>query len=147
MSQAYLTNFLAISRQSSSVNFNVYTGNGTQIVPTNDAAALLAEVIADYSDQNREVAQRLIIIDDRSYDETYTPVQNDYTYDSAIYFGIVKEKNATLWTPYKETGTDLVLYSDKYTLLSNLRQNYGDGKFQVYQKMVITDNHSFVLVP
>lgn len=146
MSQKYENNFLALKRLSSEYNFEIYTGKGTTIVPTGNAPALLAEIIADYADQNREVCQRLTIIDDRSYDETYTPVPGDYTYDSVLYFGIVQEKGSTLWSGYNGTGSTLVLSADKNTLLSNLRQNYGDGKFQVYQKMVITDSHDFVLV-
>lgn len=146
MSQVYLTPKIAIIRDSSAADWLGYTGSGAIIIEETVAATLQSVVIVESSDGNEKLFHEMKIDNYQTYDETGTPAPGDLTY-LLNFIAIVKEDGATTWTAYKGSSTTIDFSSDKLTFLNTIRQAYGDGKFRIFQEIVQSHTHGFVLVP
>lgn len=150
MSQRYFETFIGVIRQSATESFTSYPYENSTIQEETVKETMQNSIIINYSDGNHEIYQEMVLIPDAVnyviFDETYTPVPLDPTY-STKFIALIKETSTSNWSVYTGTGQTIIFSVDKTTFLATLRQAYGDGTYRIFQKVVESAAHGFVVVP
>ena len=151
MAQAYEDKFIGIIRATTSANFEAFTASGTEIVEQTNATTLLNQLIVEQSDGNHQIYNETTLTTDANnthiFDETApSPPSGDFTYLNT-FVALVKDKGATVFTVFTGSSTTVEFSNDKSTFLATLRQDFGDGKFRIFQQLVQAHTHTFTLVP
>lgn len=147
MAQRYDNNFVSLIRTTSTASLDIKKNSNNDIEVTSDQNTLQTNLVVEYGDNNQKIFRELTILTNNSFDETYTPVTGDLTYQANSYIGLIQPVNATKFETYNAGGTTVAIQTDKNTLLDALKNNYGDGKFRVFQEVVQSHTHGFVLEP
>ena len=145
MSQRYDNKFIAIVRSTDQSDWSQYPTSGN-ITEYGTKETAQNAITVNYADGNQDIYQEMVIIDDRSFDETYTPVSGDPTYNDR-YIAMVRSSSSSSWELYTGSGSTIEIVSDKTTFLTTIRGAYGDGNFRIFDSVVQSHSHSFVTVP
>ena len=150
MAQKYENKYIGLVRSTSSAAWEGYTAGGSGIVESTSAPTMQSDILIDYSDGNHEIYDECTLIADATlhttYDTSYVPVSGDLTYTN-FFIALVKATASSAWETYTGSGSVIVKATDKVTFLSNLRAEYGDGMYRIFQQAVETHTHGYVTVP
>jgi len=145
MSQAYLTKFIGVVRETSSANFELYKA-GSVVKEFTSSITAQNEIIIEKSDGNQKIFNEMKIDNYQTFDETYIPISGDLTYN-ATFVAMVKANSSAGWEAFTDDSSIIILQSDKNLLLTIVRQAYGDGLFRLFQEAVQVHTHGYITVP